>query len=796
MRKFLLGFMCQIFLLSVVVRAEEPQVMLVEDGEPRAAVIVSDRQEALEPRLGNFYYTAAEELVGHLELMTGAALQVIEDGDAPDGLLPIYLGGAGDEALDEASRAAGVNPSTFTLRVYEDRIDIRGLSDEGTLFGVYELLEQIGFRWYMPGEAGRVVPDGDTARIELQEETQAPTMEMRRLQKTNTDWPWSRRVRQGGDSRSTGSHGIPGLPRNQEAFEADPEMFSLIDGERRARQDCLSNPKVLEQATEAFHNRLENAEEGETVYVGAASHDGGGYCECEGCKALDQGVYDPLGDRTSMSDRYIWFFNRILGNLEEDFPEHQLHIVHYTYAAHMMPPDIEMDPRIVPVFAPITLDRVRGMDNPMSPDRHLLRWLVDEYAERGVNEMYYRGYYNNLACPGFPFSQLDRIRNEIPALAEQGITVMRVECIRPNWSTDFLNLYMAPRVMWDTDTDVDAVLEDFYRKFYGPAEEPMRRYHEGLESAFADTPYITGSSYVYFPIFIGHPRRGGLREQLDAAEEAVAGHDDPIYARRLEKVRFGWDRMEAFLDMIEARNKHDFAEAHEKMELFDEMTETGAETRLGDWDKMPARLTRRKPALVNLDERKDSSPTSYFNRFFRSAVAAGHERAVEKGEIVAALDDEWLFLLDPAEIGEISGYYRAGELGGNWQPIKTTSRSWSDQGLHYYKGDAWYRQQVTIPEEFEGRPVFLWFGGVDNAAKAWVNGELLGTNREPKHGLPGEAGVFRPFDFLATDAVRFGEKNTVTVKVTNDRLAELGTGGIVAPVMLWSPHDPDWMPGD
>ncbi len=42
--------------------------------------------------------------------------------------------------------------------------------------------------------------------------------------------------------------------------------------------------------------------------------------------------------------------------------------------------------------------------------------------------------------------------------------------------------------------------------------------------------------------------------------------------------------------------------------------------------------------------------------------------------------------------------------------------------------------------------------------------------------------------------IRFGEENTVSVKVTNDRLAELGTGGIVAPVMFWSPHDPDWQP--
>lgn len=803
--------------LPLAVSTGAAKVTLVENGEARAVVVVSETTEILPSQLDEFLLTAAGELVDHVRSMTGAELPVVDAAAVPDGLLPVYLGGAADSALDEASRAAGVNPSTFTLRVRDDRIDIRGLSDEGTLFGVYELLEQIGFRWYMPGEAGTVIPEGDTIAVDLQTETQAPSMQMRLLQKIGTDWPWARRARLGGDRRSTGTHGIPGLPRNRQAFEADPDMFSLIGDERRARQDCLSNPKVLEQATRAFRARLRQAEPGEKVYVGAASHDGGGYCECEDCKALDQGVYDPLADRESMTDRYIWFFNRILENLEQDFPEHRLHIVHYTYGAHMMPPAIEMDPRIVPVFAPITLDRVRGMDNPMSPDRHLLRWLVDEYAERGVNEMYYRGYYNNLACPGFPFSQIDRIRNEIPALAEQGITVMRVEVIRPNWSTDFLNLYLAPRVMWDIETEVDAVLDEFYRLYYGPAEAPMREYHEQLESAFRDTPYLTGGSALYFPLFLGHPRRDALRALLDEAQRLAAeegggrwsrwvgrltGRDpaDPddeapnVYTLRIDKVRLGWDRMDLFLDMIEARNHHDFATAHQKMEAFDEITELGAATRLGDWELMPGRLERRNPALINLDERKDSRPASYFNRFWRGAVAEGYRRAVDIGDIVATLPDEWWFLLDPAEIGEISGWHRPGELGGNWQPMKTSSRSWSDQGLHYYKGIAWYRQRVDIPAEYAGRPLYLWFGGVDRLAHVWINGQFVGTSREPEEGLPGVPGSFRPFDMPATHAVRYGEENWIVVRIENRTLAELGTGGIMAPVMFWSPRDPEWKP--
>lgn len=142
----------------------------------------------------------------------------------------------------------------------------------------------------------------------------------------------------------------------------------------------------------------------------------------------------------------------------------------------------------------------------------------------------------------------------------------------------------------------------------------------------------------------------------------------------------------------------------------------------------------------------------------------------------------------------MGGWKRPGELGGNWQPMKTTSRSWSDQGLHYYKGIAWYRQKVTIPEKYRGRPVYLWFGGVDEQASVWVNGTFLGTNREPVGGLPGVPGTFRPFDLDATSSVNFGEENWVVVRIVNKSIDELGTGGIVAPVMFWTPHDPKWAP--
>ncbi len=754
-------------------------VTLVEDGQARSVIVLPEGYGAQE-RL------AATELSEHIALISGVELDIIAGEDVPDGKVPVYIGDPSEEMADairEADagelRPMGLDAGSFALWGEDDGIHAAGLTPEGTQNAVYELLEQQGVRWYMPGELGRVIPQSMTVRVERQRTVQAPSFAYRRLQNVGRGHTiWGDRVRQGGESRSTGGHNLPGgVPRGTEG-----------------RQACLSGvyaPGGVEAVVEHIRSRYEPADE--EFHIGMGPRDGHGYCECEGCVELDGDVHDPWHGDTSVTGRYIWFFNRVLEELEDDYPN--LHIAWYVYARHRMPPPegIEPNPRIVHVFAPIMLDRIRGMDNPMSPDRHGLRWVIDRWSEYEPNYMYYRGYYYNLASPQFPFSQFDRIRTETPAFYERNFAAMRVET-RPSWSVHTPSLYLAMRMMWDVNTDVDALLEEFYEKFYGPAREPMQSYHERLEAAFRDTPYFTGSAYSKVSIFLGHPRRDELRALLDEAAEKAEEYEDSVYAERVAAIRIGWDRFDAFLDMMEARREFDFASA---LASFNEVNRLGE--KMGDYvlEEEDVRRTTRSRSIPKLLEAREAAG-GFNNRFFRHAVETGYERTVEKGQLVAGLPDEWDFLLDPVRIGEIAGYYRKGEIGGNWQRKKTTSATWSDQGLHYEKGPAWYRTEIVIPEEFQGRPIYLWFGGVHEQAWVWVNEKYLGSSDKPEHGLPGMPGSFRAFDMDASNAVTFGSEvpNTVAVKISHEstRLGELGLRGIFAPVMFWTPDDPEWKP--
>jgi len=177
-----------------------------------------------------------------------------------------------------------------------------------------------------------------------------------------------------------------------------------------------------------------------------------------------------------------------------------------------------------------------------------------------------------------------------------------------------------------------------------------------------------------------------------------------------------------------------------------------------------------------------STYKNYMRRFFRPCTEQGEARVTNGNILLAAMQDEWDFLIDPQEVGEDLNYWTEDLEGGRWQKAKTSSRSWSNQGLRYYKGPAWYRQHVMIPAEAKGKRVFFWCGGVDEKAKVWVNGELLGIS----HGAS-----FYPFEMDATEAVRAGETNTVAVCIVNKIVNELGTGGIVAPAFFYAPAKGD-----
>ena len=734
--------------LATILASGAAAMTLVAKGQARAVLATPAEPAEYEAK-------AAQEIQTYIRQISGAELPIVTAAEAPKNGV-VFIGGAANAELDAKVRAQGKDPAGFALDVSRKAIHIRGLSPDGTLFGAYELLEQLGVRWFLPGEIGTVVPKLETITVKRQTTVQTPSFPARWAAGYASKFkPWQRHLRMGGPHFPS-AHGIH-LPVTH-GFKEHPEYFALIGGVRKKRQLCVSNPEVVAAAIKVTKDYFRANPD--KPWKGMGPNDGRGFCECANCTALDGNDWDPFAAYMSMTDRYVWLFNQILEGIADEFPDKK--ICFYSYASYNRPPlKVKPNARIVPAFAPITLCRIHGLGNSICPEKDkYYRWLVQEWGKL-IPEVYDRGYWFNLADPGLLFPMVHRIRTQIPISHGLGLTGWRVECLA-HWGSETPSLYIAGKLMWNHKADVDALLEDFYTKYFGPAAKPMGAYFTLINAALRDADFHTGCSFDMPNLYPPQLRQQASQHLAQAAKLTPAG----VYADRVRIFTEVYGYTEAFVDMMERRAVHDWQ---------------GVKEALGRLDALREILTSYETQMVT-----KKYAVSYLKRFFRPCMEQGIERALDKGGILAGLADEWVFKIDPEKVGESLRWYSQDLTGGNWRTVRTSTLSWSDQGLRTYKGDGWYRQAILVPAAPKGAKIMLWFGGVDEKATVWVNGQPLGDS-------PGRA--FVPFEMDATAVVQPGAINVVAVRVRNARLNEVGTGGITAPAFFWSPaaagHKPE-----
>ena len=87
-----------------------------------------------------------------------------------------------------------------------------------------------------------------------------------------------------------------------------------------------------------------------------------------------------------------------------------------------------------------------------------------------------------------------------------------------------------------------------------------------------------------------------------------------------------------------------------------------------------------------------------------------------------------------------------------------------DDDIMKHRGKAKYETTVFVSDELNGKKAFLKFNAVYHTANVFVNGKNIGT-----HSRSG----FTPFKLDITDAVKFGDENTVCVEVDNTHIDEM-----------------------
>lgn len=491
------------------------EALLAADGTARMPVIVS-------PQASQDTQLVAAELADYLSRISGAAFTVAT-GDGKSG---IVLGTIDEFPQPEFAQSlelrAGVDgKEAYVIATSPTRVLLLGGGELGASHAAYRLLEMLGCRWFFPASEWEVVPTQPRLAIAVNE-VERPVILSRRIWYMNfyesetkdrailDAQAWARRNRMASSRGIQCGHAWQSIiADNRAEFEAHPEYRALTAGSRQGEQLCVSNPAVRDLAVAWALDQLRRNPSQDMVSMECS--DGGGQCECVECQKMG-----------TISDRVFGLANTVAKAVAAEFPGKMVGL--YAYNEHCEPPSFALEPN---VYVQSTAGFITG------------KYTFDELVTLWPKVCQNMGFYLYLSVylwdfdmlPGGNGANVPWLRKMIPRFAAAGATSIDCESGN-NWGLHGRGYYVANRLMWNPETDVDALLADFYDKAFGPAAAVVQRYYERLDP---------GNKPLMSENLIGEALR-----DLDEASRLAAGRPD-IEARLdhlkqyLHYVRLRWE---------------------------------------------------------------------------------------------------------------------------------------------------------------------------------------------------------------------------------------------------------------
>ena len=530
--------------------ASGAEITLVEKGKPQSAIVVGPN-----PPMSVVY--AAKELHTYILKMSGASLPIIDE--PTDGPLPAECSSAVHLGATSRARAHNVDADElsydgFRIAMPADGVlivkgrDYRGpplpgrrgrvrrnctpdkvirrFGETGTLYGVYRLLNDLGVRWFLPGEIGEVVPSHPTVRLEDYTVLDAPHFHCRNLyafwfDKDPEAARWWKRIGYGSHRYVNLNHSFTHWARHYGNEHAD--WFATVNG----RRDVYNNKPPGREIINFTHPAVleKTAEEAIAFFQcppwhGVKAEDRSPYAEFfplypvvpndsfvkAGKEAREQGWITPERGRAGEFSDYVWHFvNEVAKRVKKRCPDRMIGSLAYS---HQFLPPTRIDRLEDNIVVMVCKRRLWYWDAEL---RQRDREAIRTWKALGAKRIYVWEYYNirgqKALYRGVPTVAPHLIADDLGFLKDYSsgeFIEAEPEDPKRGWNhtlthvgLSHLNLYVNAKLLWNPDRDVDTLLADYYDKYYGPAHDVMARFYGDLEATWttperhSDRPWQT-----------------------------------------------------------------------------------------------------------------------------------------------------------------------------------------------------------------------------------------------------------------------------------------------------------------
>lgn len=412
---------------------------------------------------------AAAELAEFLGKISGAKFEVA----LGDGRAGIAVGRTSDfpsPPVPDGFGSGALEREEYILRSHGGGLFLLGASDLAVSHAVWDLLYRLGYRQFFPGETWEIVPRSPQLAIAI-DCRESPSFHARRIWYNWGLWDynsepyeqWCRRNRAVKGFELNSGHSYGNIwSANRAAFEAHPEYYAQREGKREYRggdtKFCIGNSGLRKLVVDHAVRTVRERPGLDSLSMDPS--DGGGWCECDQCKAVG-----------SVSDRVVTLANEVaiaINNLGLGTKAVGI----YAYNEHGTPPSVRVHPQVIPSA---TTAFIRG---GFSFDQ-----IVDGWQAQGAT----MGVYDYLSVVAWDWnlprggkaSRPSYLASFLPHIHAKGVRFYDAES-GDCWGPCGLGYYIASRLLWDVGDapQVDALIADFLEKSFGSAREPMEVFYQ------------------------------------------------------------------------------------------------------------------------------------------------------------------------------------------------------------------------------------------------------------------------------------------------------------------------------
>jgi len=495
-------------------------VELVRDGKAVGSIVVPVHPLAVETY-------AATELQYHIERATGAKLPIVAEGEETGAKSRVYLGkcaAAANLRLDP-SRLPG---NSYVVKsaggdLYIVGRDGRGEplnrdTHEGTLFGVYDILEQdMQVRWLWPGKLGEVIPRRDSLTLAPAEGIVQPLLWFKEWRDASSEGEriWLKRQRFGRSIQPQYGHSFGQYwerfgRTHLEYFNMLPDgtrgLDPTADGEPDRVHMCVSEPDLARQIIADWQDK------GTPEFLNVCENDGWAGCACAKCLSWDEP--DPEnpalfakrletaqrafagqeGRRDewmlqlgSLSDRFARFWESVSEAAVKIRPD--VKVVSYVYDNYRKPPVKAMLNSNI-LCGVVPQESIFGYSKL---DSDVFRHDWSGWEKTGCL-LFLRPNYT-LQAPNFPAHYARTLGEDLKFAMAHGLKGTDFDSLTGKYATQGPSLYMLAKILNHPDAQVDAVLAEFCAAF-GPARKSVREYFDLWESIYPQYSETEQSSHI------------------------------------------------------------------------------------------------------------------------------------------------------------------------------------------------------------------------------------------------------------------------------------------------------------